>query len=122
MTSLEAHGTYLEHHGTYLEHIWTHLELQETYLDLGIYLEIHETFLEINWTYLELHLTNWRPLTLLNTLYKLITSIFAERLKKNLNKILGSHQKAYIPDIFISEATKNCMIQLNKQLEQNIPA
>ena len=53
------------------------------------------------------HLTNWRPLTLLNTLYKLISSILAERLKKVLNRILGPHRKAYIPNRFISEATKN---------------
>ena len=53
-------------------------------------------------------LTNWRPLTLLNTLYKLISSILAERLKKVLNRLLGPHQKAYIPNRFISEATKNC--------------
>ena len=54
------------------------------------------------------HLTNWRPLTLLNTLYKLISSILAKRLKEVLNKILGPQQKAYIPDRFISDATKNC--------------
>ena len=53
------------------------------------------------------HLSNWRPLTLLNTLYKLISSILAERLKKVLNRILSSHQKAYIPKHFIIEATKN---------------
>ena len=53
------------------------------------------------------HLSNWRPLTLLNTLYKLISSILAERLKNVLNRILGPHQKAYIPGRFISEATKN---------------
>ena len=46
-------------------------------------------------------------MTLLNTLYKLISSILAERLKKVLNQILGPHQKAYIPDRYISEATKN---------------
>ncbi len=53
-------------------------------------------------------LANWRPLTLLNTLYKLISSILAERLKKVLDRLLGPHQKAYIPNRFISEATKNC--------------
>ena len=53
------------------------------------------------------HLSNWRPLTLLNTLYKLISSILAERIKTVLNRILGPHQKAYIPGRFISEATKN---------------
>ena len=40
-------------------------------------------------------------------MYKLISSILAERLKKVLNRILGPHQKAYIPDRFIREATKN---------------
>ncbi len=53
-------------------------------------------------------LTNWRPLTLLNTLYKLISSILAKHLKKVLNRLLGPHQKAYIPNRFISEATRNC--------------
>merc|ERR1712239_63499 len=38
------------------------------------------------------HLANWRPLTLLNTLYKLISSILAERLKKVLDRLLGPHQ------------------------------
>ena len=37
------------------------------------------------------HLSNWRPLTLLNTLYKLISSILAERLKKVFN-ILHTEQ------------------------------
>ena len=37
------------------------------------------------------HLSNWRPLTLLNTLYKLISSILAEWLKKVINRILGPH-------------------------------
>ena len=53
------------------------------------------------------YLANWRPLTLLNTLYKLIISILDERMKTVLNRILGPHQKAYIPGRFISEATKN---------------
>ena len=50
-------------------------------------------------------LTNWRPLNLLNTLYKLISIILAEFLKKVLNRILGPHQKEYIIDRFISDAT-----------------
>ena len=53
------------------------------------------------------HLSNWRPLTLANTLYKLISSILTEHLKKKINRILGPHQKAYTPSRFISEATKN---------------
>ena len=36
-----------------------------------------------------------------------MSSILAERLKTVLNRILGPHQKAYIPGRFISVATKN---------------
>ena len=53
------------------------------------------------------HLTNWRPLTLLNTPYKLISSILAKHLKVVLNRMLGPHQKAYIPGRFISKAAIN---------------
>ena len=52
-------------------------------------------------------LGNWRTATLLNTLYKLISSILARSLKKVLYRILGPRQKAYIPDRYIGEATKN---------------
>ncbi len=67
------------------------------------------------------HLANWRPLTLLNTLYKLISSILAERLKKVLNRLLGPHQKAYIPNRFISEATKNCYDTIKQAIRTNNP-
>ena len=50
---------------------------------------------------------NWRPLTLLNTRYKLISSLLASTLKLILTKILCSHQKAYIPNIFINKVTCN---------------
>merc|ERR1712082_527149 len=66
-------------------------------------------------------LANWRPLTLLNTLYKLISSILAERLKKVLDRLLGPHQKAYIPNRFISEATKNCFDIFEQAKRTNNP-
>ena len=50
-------------------------------------------------------LSNWRPFTLLNTFYKLISSVLAERLKPVLERIIGHKQKAYIPSIFIREVT-----------------
>ena len=40
------------------------------------------------------HLGNWRPLTLLNTFYKLILSVLAERLKPILERMTGHEQKA----------------------------
>jgi len=39
---------------------------------------------------------NWRPITLLNTDYKLIAIIYASRLKKVLPAIINDDQKAYI--------------------------
>ena len=52
------------------------------------------------------HLGDWRPLTLLNTFYKLISSVLAERLKQILERIIGHEQKAYIPGSFIGEVSK----------------
>ena len=66
------------------------------------------------------HLSNWRPLTLLNTLYKLINSILAERIKTVLNIILGPHQKSYIPGRFISEATKNTFDVIEQAIRTKI--
>ena len=47
------------------------------------------------------YISNWRPLTLLDTLYKLLSSILAYRLKPTLDRFLGHEQKAYIPVRFI---------------------
>ena len=51
------------------------------------------------------YLNNWGPLTLLVTVYKLVSAIFAFRLKPALDKVTGPHQKAYIPGWFIGECT-----------------
>ena len=67
------------------------------------------------------HLTNWRPFTLLNTLYKLMSSILVERLKVVFNRILGPHQKAYIPGRFISKATKNTYDTIEYAIRTNNP-
>ena len=68
-------------------------------------------------------MNNWRPLTLLNTLYKLISSILAECIKKVLNRILGPHQKAYIPDEtdLFQMPPKIAIIPVNNQYEQKKP-
>ena len=49
-------------------------------------------------------ITNWRPLTLLETL---ISAILANRLKLTLDKIIGKSQMAYIPGRYIAECTRN---------------
>ena len=52
-------------------------------------------------------ITNWRPLTLLETFYKLISATLANRIKPVLDKIIGRHQKAYIPGRYFAECTRN---------------
>ena len=53
------------------------------------------------------YIKNWRPLTLLETFYKLISATLANRIKPVLNTIIGRHQKAYIPGRYKAECTRN---------------
>ena len=48
-------------------------------------------------------ISNWRPLTLLETLYKILSLTLAARLKPLLDNLLGHEQKAYMPGRFIAE-------------------
>ena len=43
------------------------------------------------------YISNWQPLTLLETLYKLLSSNLASRLKPTLDISLGKEQKEYVP-------------------------
>jgi hypothetical protein len=51
-------------------------------------------------------LGNWRPITLLNTSYKLAASCIAERIKVVLDKIIHEDQKCFVPGRFIGENTR----------------
>ena len=66
-------------------------------------------------------ISNWRPLTLLETLYKLISAMLANRLKPTLDKIIGKSQKAYIPGRFIAECTRNTYDIFTHAKENNLP-
>ena len=48
-------------------------------------------------------LKNWRPITLLSQIYKLISGVIAGRMKKLLHKLIGNSQKAYQADKNIGE-------------------
>ena len=48
---------------------------------------------------------NWRPITLLNSLYKFHSGIWANRIKKILPKLIGESQKGFVQDRFIGENT-----------------
>ena len=66
-------------------------------------------------------ITNWRPLTLLETLYKLISATLANRLKPTLDKIVGISQKAYIPGRYIAECTRNTNDLFAYAKDKNLP-
>ena len=66
-------------------------------------------------------LGNWRPLTLLNTFYKLISSIVTEALKPVLERIIGSEQKPYIPGIFIGEVNRTTYDIFKYAKQKNLP-
>lgn len=51
-------------------------------------------------------LKNWRPISLLTSDYKLITSVMAKRMKGILQDIIGSDQRGFLKDRYIEENTR----------------
>ena len=51
-------------------------------------------------------LKNWRPLTLLNSIYKLVSGCIAERIKPHLDTIVHEDQKGFVSGRFIGEAVR----------------
>ena len=48
---------------------------------------------------------NYRPLTMLNTDYKIYTKVLANRLKKVVHQFVSETQKGFVPDAFIAECS-----------------
>ena len=51
-------------------------------------------------------LGNWRQITLLNTLYKLISAIMTKKIKKVLPRIIGHEQKGFVDGRNIADAIR----------------
>jgi len=66
-------------------------------------------------------LKNWRPISLLNTSYKLASSCIAERIKTSLNNIIHEDQKGFIPGRFIGENTRLIYDIMHETDKSNIP-
>ena len=66
-------------------------------------------------------LNNWRPLTLLNTDYKIVTKAIANGIKKFLPKIIDSSQTGFIKGRYIGENI--CLIQETIEMveKENMP-
>ena len=52
---------------------------------------------------------NYRPLTMLNSDYKVYTKVLANRLKTVVHQFVTEAQKGFVPDVFIAE----CSMLLN---------
>ena len=55
----------------------------------------------------KMQLSNWRPITLLNHIYKILSGALAERLKPVLPKIVHSDQKGFVSGRYIGECIRN---------------
>ena len=51
-------------------------------------------------------LKNWRPITLLNVDYKILTGVLSQRLRKILMDVISPEQKGFLQDRFIGENTR----------------
>ena len=68
-----------------------------------------------------LSLKNWRPISLLNVVYKLASSVIANRVKQTLQDIIHENQKGFIAGRFIGENIRLVYDVLFETKRQNIP-
>lgn len=52
------------------------------------------------------YLKNWRPITLLNVIYKIASGYIAERIKTTLYKLISEDQTGFISGHYIGENTR----------------
>lgn len=66
-------------------------------------------------------LKNWRPITLLNSTYKLASSCIAERIKSVLSHLISTDQTGFIPGRYIGENCRLIYDILHFTEENDIP-
>ena len=66
-------------------------------------------------------LNNWRPLTLLNTDYKIVTKAIANRIKKYLPNIINSSQTGFIKGRYTGENIRLIQQTIEKMENENMP-
>ena len=67
------------------------------------------------------YLKNWRPISLLNVIYKIASAAIANRVKPLLQNIISSDQTGFVPGRYIGENTRLIYDLLNYTEEHNIP-
>ena len=66
-------------------------------------------------------LANWRPLTLLNSFYKLVSGCITERIKPALEDIIHPDQKGFVSGRYIGESIRTCYDTLDYAKSNNKP-
>ena len=66
-------------------------------------------------------LKNWRPITLLNVVYKIASGYIAERIKSKLSKLISNDQTGFVSGRYIVENTRLIYDLMNYTEEENIP-
>ena len=64
---------------------------------------------------------NWRPISFLNVVYKLASSVIATRVKQTLQDIIYENQKRFIAGRLIGENIRLIYDVLFETKQQNIP-
>ena len=67
------------------------------------------------------YLQKWRPISLLNVVYKLAASVIANRMKTVLDKLINQNQKGFIAGRFIGENVRLIYDVLFETKNENIP-
>ena len=67
------------------------------------------------------YLKNWRPISLLNVVYKIASGCIAKRLKSCIHKLISSDQTGFVPGRYIGENTRLVYDLMQYTEENNIP-